>query len=190
MASAFFISETYLKDNSPLSGNVDIKELYPFAKTAEDIYIQEAIGTCLYDHLISTLTASPPNYNSDEMELMKKIRAALVWFTCYDALPFIGTKIRNIGVVQQTGENLSSASDLKEAALRKEIKNKADFYLKRLQDYLCANSTLFPQYNCSCSSCANIQPNVNVSNSCDLAFDNDLTNNDINTRFIRKWLNS
>lgn len=186
MPNAFFITEQYLKDNSPLSGNVDVKELYPFARTAEDIHIQEAIGECLYEHLISTLTDSPPSYNSDEVVLMKKIREALVWFTCYDAIPFIGTKLRNVGIVQQTGENLTSATDAKEAYLRKEIKNKADFYLKRIQDYLCENYSKHPQYKCNCSTHA-IPPNTNVSTSCDLAFDNELQ--DINTRFVRKWLN-
>jgi hypothetical protein len=53
MANAFFISETYLKDNTPLSRNIDMVELYPFAKTAEEVYIQEAIGTNLYDDLIT-----------------------------------------------------------------------------------------------------------------------------------------
>jgi len=56
--NAFFISETYLKDNSPLSRNIDMVELYPFAKTAEEIYIQEAIGTALYDDLIAKIIAN------------------------------------------------------------------------------------------------------------------------------------
>ena len=133
MASkAFFISETYLKDNSPLSGNVDIAELYPYAKSAEDVYIQEAIGSCLFDDLITKVIADPtlalyPN----ELILVKKIRDAMVWYTCFDALPFLAIKLRNIGVVNQKGENLENGTREDISYLRKECKNKGDFYLKR-----------------------------------------------------------
>ena len=104
MANAFFISETYLKDNSPLNRNIDMDELYPFAKTAEEIYIQEAIGTALYDDLIAKIIAN--TLSANEIELCKKIRSALVWWTVYDAIPFMATKIRNIGIVEQNGETI------------------------------------------------------------------------------------
>lgn len=186
MAYAYFISETYLKNNSPLSGNVDMNELYPFAKSAEDTYIQEAIGTKLYDRLISALDASPQNLNSDERVLMRKIRACLVWYTCYDALPFLATKIRNIGVVKQEGNDIKSASEAEVRDLVKKCKDKGDFYLKLLQMYLCENSSLFPEYNCN--NCSELYPNPNVSNSSDLAVDRSEPENS-SANFYRKWLN-
>lgn len=189
MASAFFISENYLKDNSPLSGNIDIKEVYPFAKTAEEVYIQEAIGTRLFDRLVSSLTASPKNTTVNEIVLLKKIRSCLVWYTCYDALPFLATKIRNVGLVKQAGDNLESATDQQEIRLEKKCKDKGDFYLRILQNYLCENSNLFPEYRCSGWNCSEITPNQTVSNSSDLAIDrNDCDNYD--TAFARKWLSN
>lgn len=185
--TAFFISDIYLKDNSPLSGNVDIKEIYPFAKTAEEIYIQNAIGTRLFDRLVVSLTATPKTTTANETILLKKIRAALVWFTCYDALPFLSIKIRNIGVVKQTGDNLESAGREDVSYLRKSCKDKADFYLILLQKYLCENSGLFTEYRCSGWNCSELIPNTNVSNSCDLAIDR--SDSDIDTAFARKWLN-
>jgi hypothetical protein len=185
MATAFFISERYLKDNSPLSGNVDISEVYPFAKSAEEMYIQDAIGTQLYDRLIESLTASPKNTTDNETILLRKIRSALVWFTCYDALPFLAIKVRNIGVVKQSGDNLESATREDVSYLRKACKDKADFHMKMLQGYLCENSSLFSEYRCSGWNCSQLFPNTNTSNSSDLAIDR----NDIDTDFARKWLN-
>lgn len=182
MANAFFISETYLKDNSPLSRNIDMAELYPFAKTAEEVYIQEAIGTNLYDDLIAKIIAN--TLSANEIILCKKIRAALVWFTIYDALPFIHTKIRNIGTVKQNGENLETADRSDVSYLRKEVKNKADFYLRRLQGYLCENQDLFTEYCCSNWDCSKILPNTNVSASCDLSFDR---TNEIDVKFLRRY---
>jgi hypothetical protein len=187
-ARAFFISETYLKDNSPLPANIDVAEIYPFAKTAEDIYIQDAIGTKLYEDLItkinsdSTLASYP-----DELTLVRKLRDALLWYTIYDALPFIATKIRNIGLVQQAGENLTNADKGNEWALRKECKEKADFYLERVQRYLCSYHSLFPLYRTNTKD--DVYPDVDAPGSgLDIAFDNDL--NYIDTKFFRKWLSS
>lgn len=184
MAYAFFISENYLKTNSPLSGNIDIGEVYPFAKTAEETYIQEAIGTKLFDRLIESLNASPQDPNSDEIVLMKKIRSCLVWLTCYDAIPFLATKIRNIGVVKQEGADLKSASESEVKDLTKKCKDKADFYMKLLQSYLCLNSHKFPEYNCS--NCDELFPNPFISNSSDLAIDRSDKENRLG-QFHRKW---
>jgi hypothetical protein len=187
MANAFFISETYLKDNSPLSGNVDISEIYPFAKSAEEMYIQEAIGTPLFDRLVTAVNAQ--SYTAAETALLKKIRSCMVWYTVYDAIPFIDTKIRNIGLVQQGGENLQNVSDQKMRDLRKICKDKGDFYLKMLQKYLCENHSTFQEYCCAEWNCSELTPNPHVSNSSDLAIDRNASDYGYDTEFARKWLN-
>lgn len=187
MERAFFISETYLKENSPLASHTDAAELYPFMKAAEDTYIQEAIGTRLFDRLVASLNASPRNTTDNEKNLLFKIREALKWYICYDALPFLHIKIRNIGVVKQTGDNLESADRADVSYLRKACKDKGDFYMRIMQKWLCENSNLFPEYNCSNWNCSELIPNRPVGNSCDLAFDRDT---DIDTDYVRKWLNS
>lgn len=189
MSKAFFISEKYLKDNSPLSGNVDIAELYPFARTAEEIYIQEAIGTNLFDYLITALdnsvNGSPAAaLSADDKTLIRKIRDCLVWYTCYDAIPFLAMKLRNIGIVKQTGDNMTSAETTDLHWLRKECKNKGDFYLKRLQDYLCANKSLYSAYKCGTGD--QLDPNKKIpSSSCDIAFDDC---GEVDTDYVRRWI--
>lgn len=189
MARAFFIDETYLKNYSPLSGNVEIKELYPFVLVTEDIYIQEAIGTSLYNDLITKITADNDlSGYPNELILVGKIRDVVMWYTCYDAIPFLATKLRNIGVVNQTGDNLTTSSDAKENKLRKECKDKGDFYLKRLQAYLCDYESLFPAYDQGTKD--DLDPNTSAPTSTsEIAFDRN-THDDIDTRFYRKWLKS
>lgn len=189
MATAHFISETYLKNNSPLSGNIEIGEVYPFARTAEEIYIQETIGTKLFNRLVESLNASPKDTTDNEVTLLKKIRSALVWYTCYDALPFLDIKVRNIGIVRQTGDNITSVTREDISYLRKECKNKGDFYLNMVQKYLCENGSLFEQYRGGTWNCSELFPNMSGSNSSDVAIDRNDNQNDINTDFVRKWLN-
>jgi hypothetical protein len=186
---AFFISETYLKENSPLNSHTEVKELYPYMLSAEETYIQEAIGTRLFDRLIASLNASPKNTTANEKELLFKIRRTLVWYICYDAIPFLDVKIRNVGVVQQAGNDLKNVEQEKIAYLRKQCKDKGDFYCRIMQKWLCENSEKFPEYKCSNWNCSELTPNRPVGTSCDLAFDrNDRT--EIDTAFARKWLNN
>lgn len=187
--TAYFIDEQYLKDNSPLMKNIDMITLYPHMKTAEDIHIQGAIGTNLYNDLITKIIADPtlaayPN----ELVLCKKIRDAMVWLVTTDALPWIGTKTANIGNVQQNGENLQIADQNKESRLQQMAKNNAMHYLKMLQGYLCENQRLFSQYCCSNWDCSKLFPNPNVSNSCDLVFDsNEPSEKIVDIKFLKRY---
>lgn len=186
--TAHFISETYLKNNSPLSGNIDIGEVYPFASTAEETYVQEVIGSKLFDRLVESLNASPKDTTANEIILLKKIRKALVWYTCFDALPFLDIKVRNIGIVRQAGENLTNASREDITYLRDQCMNKAKTYMVMVQKYLCENGTLFSQYRGGNWGCSDLFPNPHTSSASDVAFDKN-DNNDIDTDFARKWLN-
>ena len=187
--TAYFIDEQYLKDNSPLGKNIDMVTLYPFMKTAEDIHIQQTLGTNLYNDLITKVIADPtlagyPN----ELALCKLIRSCMVWLVALEALPFIGTKIANIGNVQQNGENLTNADQGKESRLEYKCKNNAMHYTKMLQGYLCTNQTLFSTYCCSNWDCSKLLPNQNVSNSCDLAFDRGLPSEQIvDIKFLKRY---
>ena len=186
MANALFLSAKYLQNNTPINANVDIDELYPFAKTAEDIYIQETIGTQLYDYLKGVIVASkaspPTSISTNDNTLLEHLRDALIWFTLYDALPFIHTKIRNIGVVSQGGTNLETASETRLAALRSEVKNKADAYLNKVKRYLCEYDDLYSEFKCTSW---NLNPNlINKTNS-GLSFDNKVDYN-----YVKKWFNS
>lgn len=166
-----------------MGDNVDMKDIYPYAKSAEDMYIQEAIGTPLYDRLIAGLTASPQDITANETALLRIIRSAMVYWTCYDALPYMWIKLRNIGLVKQSGDNLETVSEQEMAVVRKELKNKADFYMKRLQDYLCENRELFSEYGGN-YLWSDLYPNTNVSNSSDVAIPNNFDRKNSLLRFI------
>jgi len=185
--TAYFIDEQYLKDNSPLGKNIDMVTLYPFMKIAEDVHIQGVIGTNLYNDLITKIIADDtlatyPN----ELALCKKIRDCMVWLVTVEALPFIGTKIANIGNVQQNGENLTNADQGKESRLEAKCKNNAMHYTKMLQGYLCENSDLFSEYCCANWDCSKLFPNANTSGSSDISFDK-TGEQGVDVKFLRRY---
>jgi hypothetical protein len=190
MADALFLSLTYLQNNTPLNANIDASELYPHAKTAEDIHIQEVIGTKLYDYLkgiVIASKASPPvSISTNDRTLLEHLRNALIWYTVYDAFPFIGTKIRNIGIVQQNGDNLTNATDAKENKLEDKILNKAVAYMNIVKRYLCEYDDLYSEFKCDSW---NLNPNLLTATNSGIAFER-RTREDIDYNYVKKWFNS
>jgi hypothetical protein len=175
MPEAIFIDEVYLKENSPLSANIDMAEIYPFAKSAEDRYIHEAIGTSLFNYLTDVVNNLPSPISDNDQTVLDYIKNAMVWYTNYDALPFIWVKLRNIGLVKQAGESMETASESEMQLVRNECKDKAVWYINRLKSYLCANGKLYEQYNKGCWSCGDISPTGVKSHGIDLYFDKNTT---------------
>ena len=187
MANALFLSATYLNNNTPINTNTDMSEIYPFAKTAEDVYIQGVIGTKLYDYLKGVVVdskASPPvAITTNDRTLLEYLRDALMWFTLYDSLPFIHTKIRNIGIVKQNGDNLETAGRDDVSYLRKETLDKAQFYMNQVKRYLCEYDALYVEFKCDSW---NINPSLLNSNNSGISFERDVKSG-IDYNYIKKW---
>jgi hypothetical protein len=186
MAEALFLSQKYLTNNVPINANLDIEEVYKFARTAEDIYIHETIGSKLYDYLKGVVIASkaspPTSIGTNDATLLRHLRNALIWFTIYDALPFIHTKIRNIGVVKQNGDNIETADRSDVNTLRTECKNKGTFYMNIVKKYLCEYGNLYSEYKCDSW---NLNPNKITAANCGISFERK-----IDIDYVKKWFNT
>lgn len=169
--NALFIDETYLKQNSPFSQNISVEDIYPFAKKAEDIYIQEAVGTSMYNYLKGVMLASPYNPSANDILVLDLVRSALVWYILHDALPFVWVKVRNIGLVKQSGDNMEAVSEGEMNRLQAECKTSGVFYMNRLISFLCENGSDYSAYNTGCWSCGDIAPASRKYNSIPLYFD-------------------
>lgn len=183
MASeALFISEIYLKDFSPLTQNVDVKDYLPFVKVAQEKYTKPIVGSKLYDKLIAGVIAS--SLSADETVLVKLLRPIVGWYTLYECIPFINLKLKNKGILK-SGTDFSSNADLSETRyLREECRNQSEWYVQRLQDYLCKNGKLFPEYTNPENP---ISPNPVVGYASDIAFDEN-DGDYLDVKFFRKYL--
>ena len=166
MANGFFVTENWMKDNTPLCKNIDVKDIYPFINIAQDKYIKDLLGSKFFDSLKVKIVAS--TLSADEIVLCKLIRPCLSFYICVEAMPFLGTKLRNKGILQAQGDTVLNAELNTMKYLRQECINQAEYYLKRIQDYLCDNGNLFSDYkNPDCP----IHPHNRPGDDCDLAFD-------------------
>ena len=149
MSKALFITVKDLKDNSIISGTTDADKLIHFIEVAQDIHIQQYLGTRLYEKLQTLIIGNTINdvANADYKSLRDTyIKPMLIWFTQVEYLPFSMFKIDNGGLSKHRGEadDFVNYSDIDR--MESKARARAEFYTQRLVDYLCNNSNLFPEY--------------------------------------------
>jgi hypothetical protein len=159
---ALWISQQYLKTLTPINANVDITEVTGHIETSQLIYTREQLGKLLYDDLDSKITLG--TLSAIETELVDIIKQAIAYRSAEIAIPFLGIKVRNKGVVRLNDEFATPASVEELKYLRNELSNRAQYFEKRVQDFLCEFSTDFPLWLKSKDSNGNkqeIYPNMN-----------------------------
>lgn len=159
-----FISEDKIKSNSTLPDNVWGKYLLPSIQYAQENGLQNIIGSALYDtlvNLIQTGQITSTGCTIYKQLLDEYIEPYLINKTIVEVIPNLSTKIGNIGTVIASDDKVVSLSDSERDLLRNSYQQKADFYTKRLQEWLKAKESLFPELQ----STAYIKPNLDSSNN-------------------------
>jgi len=151
MATALFISRTDLVKNSIIDGNTDSDKFIQFIKIAQEIDIQNYLGTDLYnkisaDIIAGTLTGDYLNLVNDYVQPM------LIWWAQVNYLPYAAYQIKNGGVFKHTSENSESVSKNEVDYLVEKARNTAEYYTRRFVDYMSFNSSTFPEYNSNSDS--------------------------------------
>jgi len=145
MATALFITTNDLKRNTIVNGNVDVDKFIQFIKIAQEIHIQNYLGGKLYNRISDDIIGG--NLTGDYLELVQDyIKDMLIHFAMVDYLPFSAYQIANGGVFKHNSENSVNATKNKIDYLVNKHRDFAQFYTRRFLDYMCFNSTKFPEY--------------------------------------------
>jgi hypothetical protein len=144
------ISEVKLKNFTNLNKNLDMDVLKAEIQIASDIDLQTILGTLFYNHLLSCVTSTGNTFNAAEKILVDDyIAPFLIQQSYFQAIPHILYRSMNRAIVQGTMENAEPVNIETMKYLRGIQKQRADFYMTRLQDYLLIGrgQNKFPQYN-------------------------------------------
>ncbi len=142
--SILFVSETYIRENSVMNINVDIKDVYQSAYVAQDMHIEPILGSNLYQAL--QLSYSAQTLTADEITLMEYIKPVVSWRATQLTLPFLTFNVKNKGPQSQNSDFSTGVGTAELFYLKKEVENRAEWYSQRLINYLCQNGNLFPLY--------------------------------------------
>ena len=142
----YFISTTYLRQQTPIEDNVDDTKLTPWIVQAQDTYLQEGLGETFYDRLKDGVQNN--NLNSDEQSFMRNfVQPQVAQFAFYLMMPFINLKITNKSIAKE-GSEFSTPAELTELKfLRSAVLDMAEFYKRRMIKYLLDHPSMFPAYN-------------------------------------------
>jgi len=160
--AALFCNEDKLKSSTAINYNVDTAFLLPFLKIAQDKNMQVILGTDLYEKLEADIVAGSITGNYKTL-IDDYVQDSIIHYALVEALPFISFQIKNGSVTQKNSENGTAASKSDINWLIQKERDTAEFYGQRIVDYLCENSSLFPEY--SSNSGADMNPISNAYNT-------------------------
>ena len=139
-----------------ISDNVHMFFIIPAIETAQEIGFQTIVGSCLYKRLLQGIANN--DLNDNEIELLNIAKRYIGLRSIAELCTLTTFKINNIGLNSTRDENVETFDVEDTMYVRKHYINQADFYAKRLQEYLLRNSGAFPELDCC--SCHNIRKNL------------------------------
>ena len=146
MATALFITNNDLVRNTMIDGSVDINKFIQFLKLAQEIHIQNYLGSKLFDKISADIIAgsltNPYLFLVDEY-----IKPMLVHFAMVDYLPFAAYTVANGGIYKHRSENSELVTKEEVDYLVEKHRGFAQFYTRRFIDYMTYHQAEFPEYN-------------------------------------------
>ena len=166
--NVLLISEDKLKSYTSLNDNVFGKVIFPAIKTAQDIYLQEIIGTALMVKLQTLIKENQigANENAGYKTLLDDyISPYLIYQTLVGLVPEVANKIVNLGVVQNNDEHTTNTYQGERELVRGQYQTYADAYCKLLQKFLCSNKASYPEL---CDANQAVRPTLDSSATCSI----------------------
>lgn len=152
MADVLLTNIENIKTTTNISDNTNSKVLQVACKEAQDIDLQEIIGTTLLEklkELVKTGTVTTPG-NEVYNELMDLVQIYLSWCVVSKVCIPLTYKIDNIGVVQTTDENITTLDMDDVYNINEYYKKRADFYGKRIQMFALEHRSELGICDCDC----------------------------------------
>ena len=150
MAYALLISTEDVKKFTILNGNLDVDDFIQYIKIAQDITIQNYLGTDLYNKFQELIISGDISLigNVKYKNLLNFfIKPMLIHWAMVQYLPFAAYTIGNKGVFKHTSENATSVEKNEIDFLIEKERDVAQHYTQRFIDYMCFANADFPEYN-------------------------------------------
>jgi hypothetical protein len=146
MAEALLITRKDVVKFTAMNGNVDTDKFIQYVKIAQDIHVQNYLGTDLFEAIQTKITGS--TLTGDYLTLVNDwVKPALIHWAMVEYLPYAAYSISNKGVFKHGSENAENASKEEIDFLMEKERNTAQYYTDRLINHLSFNNSKYPEYN-------------------------------------------
>ena len=148
MAKALFIRRSDIVKNTALNANVDTDKFIQFIELAQEIHIQNFLGTDLYNKISNDILGTGgASLTGNYLTLVNDfIQPMLIHYAMVEYLPFASYSISNGGVFKHQSENSQLVSKEEVDYLIEKHRDIAEYYTRRFIDYMSFNQNLFPEY--------------------------------------------
>ena len=145
MTTTFLISEAKVRQFTSLNNSVDTELIKNCIRTAQDYWLQNIIGTVLYEKLLSDVDSSSLTGNYKTL-VDDYIQDFLLYSTYYETLEEIFLRPRNNGLLRPNGGENSDPVDKDLYDMKRQsVRNKMEYYAQRLTEYILEEDALFPE---------------------------------------------
>lgn len=152
----YFVTQTYLVDETPITANVDVTDITPWLKTASEMGIQPILGRYFYNDLLTKYNAQ--TLTADEILVVELIQPAIAWRAASEAVYGLTYQLKNKGLQTQNGDN-SESVELSDVQFgMSHYLQKAGFYEDLLIKYLKENKDLYPNFITTLNTDSLIKP--------------------------------
>jgi len=142
---ALFVTREDISVFTAANGNIDNDKLLPFINQAQDIHIQNYLGSDLYDKIQADIVAG--TLAGVYLTLVTDyVKSMLLHWSMVEYLPYAGVNIANGGIYTKNPENSTALSKDHVDALVEKSRDTAQFYTRRYIDYITNNLSSYPEY--------------------------------------------
>jgi len=160
MAQALFITRNDLVKYTAVNGNVDTDKFIQFIKIAQDIHIQNYLGSDLFNKISNDIINN--TLSGDYLSLVETyVKPMVIHWAMVEYLPFASYTIANKGVYKHSSENSDTVGKNEIDFLIEKSRNLAQYYTDRFISYMNNNQALFPEYYTNSNS--DVYPDKNAS---------------------------
>ena len=146
MAEAILITRKDVVKFTAMNGAVDTDKFIQYIKIAQDVHVQNYLGTDLLESIQDKIIAG--TLTGDYLSLVTDyVKPLLCHWAMVEYLPFAAYTIANKGVYKHSSENAENVSKEEVDFLIEKERTTAQYYTDRFIDYMSFNaSTKFPEY--------------------------------------------
>ena len=147
MSKALFVTRHDISVFTAANGNIDNDKLLPFINQAQDIHIQNYLGTDLYNKIQAEIVAG--TLADPYLALLNDyIKDMLLHWSMVEYLPYAGVNIANGGIYTKNPENSTALTKEHVDYLIQKSESTAQFYTRRFIDYMQSGvaPSNFPEY--------------------------------------------
>ena len=145
MGQALFVTMADVKKYTAIYGNVDADKIIQCVKIAQDVHIQNYLGSNLFEKINDLIVAGTLTVGANPTYLTLNT-------------------IANKSIYKHTSESAENVDKGEIDFLIKKAESTATHYTKRFLDYICQNSATYPEYNNNTSEDMYPDKDVNQSN--------------------------